>query len=207
MSRTAKISTFLILVIGTFFPFFAEDGGKENNSATKITANEFTYRIAKGEAVYMGDVVVLDSQIEIFTDKMTVIFSKKKPEGDAKPEPGKSPYANGKKGETKEVKPKTALAPMGGIGGNIDRIICEGNVIIVNKKDRATATGDKAVYTASNELMIVTGGAKLTTKAGVLRAKVIEYNRRTGDLSAKAAVLTKEGKKRNKPAPTDSKGK
>lgn len=206
MSKTARISTFLILLVGTFSTFFAEDG-KENNSATKITANEFTYRIAKGEAVYTGDVVVLDSQIEIFTDKMTVIFAKKKHKGDAKPEPGKSPYANGKKGETKVVKPKTALAPMAGIGGNIDRIICEGNVIIVNKKDKATATGERAVYTAATELMVVTGNAKLRTKSGVLFGKVIEYNRRTGDLSAKAAVLTNEGKKRKKPAPTNSKGK
>ena len=207
MSKTAKISTFLIMVIGTFFPFFAEDSGKENNSATKITANEFTYRIAKGEAVYTGDVVVLDSQIEIFTDKMTVIFSKKKPKRDAKPEPGKSPSVNGKKGETKKDKPKAELLPLGGIGGNIDRIICEGNVIIVNKKDKATATGERAVYTAATELMVITGNAKLRTKSGVLFGKVIEYNRRTGDLSAKAAVLINEGKKEKKRAPTDSKGK
>ena len=207
MSRTAKISTLLILLVGTFFPSFAEDGGKENNSATKITAIEFTYRIAQGEAVYTGDGVVLDSQIEIFTDKMTVIFAKKKPKGDAKPEPGKSPYANGKKGETKEVKHKTALAPMGGIGGNIDRIICEGNVIIVNKKDKATATGERAVYTAATELMVVTGNAKLRTKSGVLFGKVIEYNRRTGDLSAKAAVLINEGEKEKKRAPTNPSGK
>ena len=196
----------MILVIGAFSPFFAEDS-KEENSATKITANEFTYRIAKGEAVYTGDVVVLDSQIEIFADKMTVIFSKKKPKGDAKPEPGKSPYADGKKGETKVVKPKTALAPMGGIGGNIDRIICEGNVIIVNKKDKATATGERAIYTAATELMVITGNAKLRTKSGVLFGKVIEYNRRTGDLSAKAAVLINEGEKEKKRAPTNPSGK
>ena len=206
MSRIAKISTLLILLVGTFSPFFGQDG-KEENSATKITANDFTYRITKGEAVYTGDVVVLDSQIEIFTDKMTVIFAKKKPKGDAKPVPAKSPSANGKKGEEKKDKPKAALSPLGGIGGNIDRIICEGNVIIVNKKDKATATGERAVYTASTELMVVTGSAKLRTKSGVLFGKVIEYNRRTGDLSAKAAVLINEGKKGGKRVPTNPSGK
>ena len=96
---------------------------------------------------------------------------------------------------------------MGGIGGNIERIICEGNVIIVNKKDKATATGERAVYTAATELMVITGNAKLRTKSGVLFGKVIEYNRRTGDLSAKAAVLINEGKKEKKRAPTNPSGK
>ena len=207
MSKTVKISILLLLLIGFYIPFFAEDNEKEADAKTKITANEFTYRIAKGEAVYTGDVVVLDSQIEIFTDRMTVVFAKKKPKGNAKPVLGKSPSANGKKGETKKAKPKAALSPLGGIGGNIDRIICEGNVIIVNKKDKATATGERAVYTAATELMVVTGNAKLRTKSGVLFGKVIEYNRRTGDLSAKAAVLINEGKKEKKRAPTNPSGK
>ena len=139
--------------------------------------------------------------------KLNLNIPGNKQKENAKPVPGKSPSANGKKGETKKAKPKAALSPLGGIGGNIDRIICEGNVIIVNKKDKATATGEKAVYTALTELMVVTGNAKLRTKSGVLFGKVIEYNRRTGDLSAKAAVLINEGDPKKKPAPTDPKGK
>jgi lipopolysaccharide export system protein LptA len=77
----------------------------------------------------------------------------------------------------------------------------------VNKKDKATATGSKAVYTAADELMVVTGNAKLRTKAGVLSGKVIEYNRRTGDLMAKAAEFIKEGKEEIKPGPKNPKGK
>ena len=207
MTKIAKISMLLLLIIGAFSPFFAEDDKKEADAGMKIIADNFIYRISKGEAVYTGEVSVVDSQIDIFTDKMTVIFAKAKPKGKEKLKPANNPPANGEKGEGKKDKPKVALSPLGGIGGNIDRIVCEGHVIILNKKDRTKATGDRAVYTASDELMVITGGAQLTTKAGVLRAKVIEYNRRTGDLSAKAAVLTKEGKKRNKPAPTDSKGK
>ena len=80
MSKTVKISILLLLLIGFYIPFFAEDNEKEANEKTKITAENFTYRIAKGEAVYSGDVVVLDMQIEIFTDKMTVIFAKAKRE-------------------------------------------------------------------------------------------------------------------------------
>ena len=78
MTKTAKTSLLLLLFIGAFSPFFAKDDKKEPDAGMKITAKEFTYRITKGEAVYTGDVVVLDSQFDIFTDKMTVFFAKKK---------------------------------------------------------------------------------------------------------------------------------
>lgn len=213
MKKTAKLSVFVLLLIGACFPFFADVKKKEGVAKTKITAEYFTYRIGKGEAVYSGDVVVLDPQIDIFTDKMTVIFAKKKPKekgkpkGKGKPKPRINPSGVGKKGEGKTDKPKVVMAPLGGIGGNIDRILCEGNVIIVNKKDQATATGDKAVYTAATELMVITGNAKLRTKDGVLFGKIIEYNRLTGDLTAREAVLINEGKPKPTPAPKDPKGK
>ena len=172
-----------------------------------LVNHDFIYRISKGEAIYTGNVSVVDSQIDIFTDKMTVIFAKAKPKGKEKLKPANDPPANGKKGEGKKDKPKVALSPLGGIGGNIDRIICEGHVIILNKKDRTKATGDRAVYTASTDLMVVTGNAVLKQKGTELFGKVIEYNRRTGDLKAIEAVFINEGKKKNNPAPKDPKGK
>ena len=81
MTRTAKISVLLLLLIGAFSPFFAQDDKKDGDTKTKITAKDFAYRIAKGVAVYKGDVVVVDPEIDIFTDKMTVFFAKKKPKG------------------------------------------------------------------------------------------------------------------------------
>lgn len=201
MSKTVKISILLILWAGVFFPFFAgDDKADGDKKKTRVSADNFTYKILKGEAVYEGEVFVDDSQIDIFADKMTIIFIKGKPK--EKPKLVDNPPVKGKK-----EKPAELLAPLGGIGGNIDRIICEGNVIIVNKKDKATATGSKAVYTAVDELMVITGNAKLRTKAGVLSGKVIEYNRRTGDLMAKAAEFIKEGKEEIKPGPKNPKGK
>ena len=201
MSKTVKISILLLLLAGVFFPFFAGDDKTDGDKKkTRVSADNFTYKILKGEAVYEGEVFVDDPQIDIFADKMTIIFVKGEPK--EKPKLVDNPPVNGKK-----EKPAAPLAPLGGIGGNIDRIICEGNVIIVNKKDKATATGSKAVYTAADELMVVTGNAKLRTKAGVLSGKVIEYNRRTGDLMAKAAEFVKEGKEEIKPGPKKPKGK
>ncbi len=202
MTKTAKISLMLLLIMGAFAPFSAEDDKKESDAGMKITAKEFNYRIAEGTAVYTGDVVVLDSQFDIFTDKMTVFFAKAKPKGKENLKAGGNPPENGKNG-----KPKAAVAPLRGMGGNIDRIICEGNVIIVNKEDKATAEGDRAVYTALTDLMVVTGNAVLKQKGTELFGKVIEYNRRTGDLNAKEAVFINEGKKKNTPVRKVPKGK
>ena len=67
MSKTVKISILLLLLAGVFSPFFAGDdktGGDKQK--TRVSADNFTYKIVKGEAVYEGDVVVVDSQIDIF---------------------------------------------------------------------------------------------------------------------------------------------
>jgi len=209
MTKNSKISMFILLLIGTFSTFFGVDDKKEKDTKTRISSKNFNYIIAKGEAVYTGDVVVLDPQIDIFTDLMTVYFAKGKNKKKDRPKPAPNLPANGENGVRKKNAPKGALAPMGGIGGNIERIVCEGNVILVNKKDKVTATGDKAVYTATNEIMVITGNAKLQTKDGVLRGKVIVYDRLTGDLSAMQADSELNSKKKNKEplAPKAPKGK
>ena len=83
---------------------------------------------------------------------------------------------------------------MVGLGGNIDRILAEGDVEIINKKDKTRAVGGHALYTAATEILVLTINPKLYTKQGVLIGKVIEYNRVTGSLSAKQAVLENDGK-------------
>ena len=83
---------------------------------------------------------------------------------------------------------------MVGLGGSIDRIIAEGDVEIINKKDKTRAVGGNAVYSAKTEVLLLTINPKLFTKQGVLLARQIEYNRVTGELSAKQAVLENESK-------------
>lgn len=194
MKKTGKI-TLLVVAFGISFSFFAKDKKKEGDLKTTVTSEHFSYNLSKGQAVYTGNVVVIDSEIDIFTDKMTVFFTKKKPKDKLKEKAG----VNSRKQDG--VKAPPPLKPLGGIGGSVDRIVCEGHVIIVNKKDKATATGEKAVYTAETELVVVTGNAKLTNKLGVLIGKVIEYNRRTGDLTASQATVINQGKQKRGPDP------
>ena len=158
---------------------------------TVISAENFTFNPLKNIAVYQGDVVVIDAQMDLLCDKLTIHFAdkdkaSKKP---VVPPPNKSGAG------TKPIEGgKPAVAPMVGLGGNIDRILAEGDVEIINKKDKTRAVGGHALYTAATEILVLTINPKLYTKQGVLIGKVIEYNRVTGSLSAKQAVLENDGK-------------
>ena len=150
---------------------------------TIITGEYFTFNPLKHIAVYTGDVVVIDPQMDLLCDKLTIHFTDKK-KTPKKPVVPPIPVAP----------KKPTVAPMIGLGGNIDRIIAEGDVEIINKKDKTRAVGGHALYTAKTEVMVLTVGPKLFTKQGVLLAKTIEYNRVTGELSARQAVLENESK-------------
>ena len=167
---------------------------------TVITGENFYFNPTKNIAVYEGDVVVIDPEMDLLCDKLTIFFAEKEkgaPENIVKtPAP-----ADG----VKQVKDKKAkdrdVAPMVGLGGNIDKIIAEGDVEILNKKEKTRAVGGHAEYLAKTELLVLTVNPKLFTKQGVLLGKTIEYNRRTGELSAKQAILENS----NKPNPPSEK--
>ena len=158
---------------------------------TVISAENFMFNPLKNIAVYQGDVVVIDAQMDLLCDKLTIHFADKDkpPQKPVVPPPNKS-GAGAKPTEGD----KPAVAPMVGLGGNIDRILAEGDVEIINKKDKTRAVGGHALYTAATEILVLTINPKLYTKQGVLIGKVIEYNRVTGSLSAKQAVLENDGK-------------
>ena len=157
---------------------------------TIITGEQFIFNPLKNMAFYEGDVVVIDPQMDLLCDKLTIFFAPKKKDS--------KPLASSKstpKNEENPSKPNSAgskdpmLAPMVGLGGNIDKIIAEGDVEIINKKDKTRAVGGYAVYTAKTEVLVLTNNPKLFTKRGILLGRLIEYNRKTGELLAKQAVL------------------
>lgn len=167
---------------------------------TVISAENFTFNPQKNIAVYQGEVVVIDAQMDLLCDKLTIHFSD---EDKAPKKPIVSPPNKSGVGTKLDKGGKPAVAPMVGLGGNIDRILAEGDVEIINKKDKTRAVGGHALYTAATEILVLTINPKLYTKQGVLIGKVIEYNRVTGSLSAKQAVLENDGKP-NPPVETPS---
>ena len=219
MKRSMQRSLVTILALGMAMVFLADDkrpgvrpkpvlpkdkpGPDGKAGKTTINSNTLDWDFNSNEAVYEGEVVLVNSDIDLFTDKMTVYFGdkKKKP---AKPAAKGAPKATppkviqgGTPPAAKQPGAPAGLAPMAGIGGDIDKIVCEGNVIIVNKEDKSVATGNKAVYTKATEIIVITGNGKLRKGGRTLTGKEIHYHRITGRLRAIQATVIDEGK----PAP------
>ena len=155
---------------------------------TIITGDKFVFNPLKNLAVYEGGVVVIDPQMDLLCDKLTIHFEAKKKVSKVVPKEEKDPEdldVLNKRENKKEPK----VAPMVGLGGNIDSIIAEGDVEIINKKDKTRAVGGHAVYSSKTEVLVLTNNPKLFTKQGVLLGRIIEYNRKTGELLARQAVL------------------
>lgn len=204
MKNIAKYGLTLVVLAGIATSFYAADKAapKKPKAETKTTVNSghFKYSLRLGQAIYTTNVVVIDPQIDIFTDKMTVYFAKKKPKSKAP-----APVVIKPKGK------KVPLKPLGGIGGNVEKIVCEGHVIIVKKdaKEKATASGDKAVYMAATEQIVITGNAHLKNEKITVLGKVIVYDRRTGDLEAMQSTVSSggTGSDKEKPTPKNPDGK
>jgi lipopolysaccharide transport protein LptA len=75
--------------------------------------------------------------------------------------------------------------------GRIDTIIAENNVAI--RQQDTVATGERAVYTATNDIVTLSGNAVLDTPQGLLRGALIILDRKNNKLYAPGKVFM-EGK-------------
>ena len=87
------------------------------------------------------------------------------------------------------------------VGGQISVILAEKNVVIINKKDKTHATGNKGVYTAATNLFVLTGDPVLYHEGGEVRGEVITWDRITGKLKVTKARVNITEKDNKKPAP------
>jgi len=202
MKSSFKVLVLTVLVVAVNETLAAEANPKvvpEKVVKTIITGQQFAFNPLKHIAIYNGDVVVIDPQMDLLCDKLTIYFTEKNkaPKKVAVPPLPTSKAHKNPSESGVGVKKKPTVAPMVGLGGNVDRIIAEGDVEIINKKDKTRAVGGHAVYTAKTEVLVLTVNPRLFTKQGVLLGKEIVYNRITGELSAKNAVLENI----NKPKP------
>ena len=175
------------------------------NQPTIITSDSLEYNSQKGVAIYRGKVKVVDPEMDLKCEILTVTFSKPTKKGiSAKPTSPKA--APPKTAAAKGAEKQKEVRPMLGVGGKIDTIVAEHNVEIINKKDKQRATGKKALYTAKTEIIVLTGEPVLYLEQGVLRGEVIELDRRTGNMTArKANVNLKPTEPKEKAPPSPKK--
>ncbi len=167
---------------------------------TIITATEkATFDGPTKVAVLYGDVKVKSPQFKLSADKLTVYFKKDTPASPKDPtkNPAASPPAS-RPHATPSPKPPT-LAPAASQGGDIDKVIAEGNVLI--ETDRADNNGgppthysgkaDKVVYTPATGEAVLTGMPQLQQGMNTMEAAdnstVISLSR-DGNMDAKGPV-------------------
>lgn len=138
---------------------------KPAKAPTEIIAREASLDNRNHIAIFTTDVDVKDPQFNLDCDKLTVHL--KKPQTDAKPEDVNAPKAAAPIG----TKPKDPVAPKpsdktakSDNGGNIEKAIAEGNVVIVQDKPDAdgkvqhyVGKGKKAVYEPDKKTCTLTG--------------------------------------------------
>ena len=203
-NRTKLVMLFcsIYLIQGVFGSEKPNETDSKQVKKTIITGERFTFNPLKNFAIYEGDVVVIDPQMDLLCNKLTIYFdSKKRVSRKAPPLKQNAKGAQTKGKEDISVKKDSKVMPMVGLGGNVGSIIAEGNVEIINKKDKTRATGGHAHYTAKTEILTLTINPKLFTKQGVLLGRTIIYSRKTGEISATQAILESDGDKATQKKP------
>ena len=151
---------------------------KTTNQFTRIEASSLEFDRDKGVALYKGNVRVQDPEMDLICEEMIVRFGSPTNRVAAT----NAPAANGSA-------TNGPARPLMGIGGRIDSIIALRSVVIVNKKDKSRATGQKAVYNGATDIIELTGNPVLETEQGTLLGEIIEMDRRNNRLSAKKARM------------------
>jgi lipopolysaccharide transport protein LptA len=132
----------------------------------EIAADEFLYGTETRLAVYRGKVRVNDAQMDRACETLTVRM-------------------------VDEAKPGAVVPATSATGGKISSILAEQRVVMVNKQDGSRATGDKAVYTAVNDSIELTGSPKIERPDGDLTADLVTLDRARNSLKARGNVHMK----------------
>jgi lipopolysaccharide export system protein LptA len=142
---------------------------------TKITARDsLEYYDAKNLAVARGDAVAVQADKRVRADVLTAHLNQ-----------GRNQQAAAKPGDPKAKQPPAARpvpatpgAPSTTTGGGVERIDAFGNVLLSSTE--SIARGQKAVYTVSTGVAIVTGGVKVTRGESQMNGEQAEVNMNTG---------------------------
>ena len=162
----------LIALLGIGAATHAADPGAkpvEEKQIINITSTDgFEYDLQLGTAVYTGNVRVDDPTMRMTCQKLSVKFKPK--DGDAE-------------------KFKGVPLVTGDFGGTIESIEATGSVVILNKKDKSTASGEKAVYTTTNQTIVLSGNRpNITSGNNGLKADRVIFDRARGKFRAEGNI-------------------
>ena len=191
-----KILKGLFLAAMVLPAYAAQPAAKKGG--TLITSDDLEMNFKPKQVfVYTGRVKVVDPDIDLLCDKMTVIFNDRK----AQKKSGANPVIQPLPGPQPKAQPKSEKPPMMAQGGQIKMILAANNVVIINKKDKTRATGKNGVYTAMTNLLVLTGNPVLYHEGGEIRGEIITWDRVTGKLKVSKAKVNIAEKDNIKPTP------
>ena len=189
----------ILITVGTLSAAPVGVSEKRLKPNTLITSKTMELDFGKPQmvSIHRGSVKVVDREIDMSCELMTVTFAKKK-EKNVPIAPLRIPNSKNKT-EVADVGKGETVPPMIGMGGNIEVIIAEENVVIYNKRDKTRAVGNMAVYTSATEKVVLTGDAVLYTENSEVLGKMIILDRRTNKLSVHQAVVNVKGSDEDTP--------
>ena len=122
--------------------------GKKPKPNTLITSKtmELDFSKPKMVSIHRGSVKVVDREIDLSCELMTVTFEKKSGKTNINrkknipPNPLPPAHNVGENPKSDNIK-REAVPPMIGMGGNIETIVAEEKVVIINKRDKTRAVG------------------------------------------------------------------
>ena len=149
----------LCALVGALFGFAAQPGSSQSvldaNNLLIVCTNGGDFSAAS--AVFRGEVRVLESQMYMECELLTVHFQTNSTGSLA----------------------KTAQTGLTNVDARVETIVAETNVMMMARD--TTILGDKAVYTASNEVVVVTGTLVIIeTDKSTTYGEHFVFNRKTG---------------------------
>ena len=143
---------------------------------TQITARDsLEYYDAKNLAVARGDAVAVQADKRVRADVLTAHLN----QGRAQQPAAKPADPKARPPQAARPVPATPGAPSTtATGGGVERIDAFGNVLLSSTE--SIARGQKAVYTVSTGVAIVTGGVKVTRGESQMNGEQAEVNMNTG---------------------------
>ncbi len=134
-SINAIFTAFFFLLFLQALPAFAAQTA--GGTPTTVTSQRMEYNTNASTVVFIGSVHVVRPDMEIWSERLTLVL-KKEQAGDAAP---------------------TAAGQAGLAGGDIEKLIAEKNVRM--KREDRHGECEKATYTAADELLVMEGDPKL----------------------------------------------